>query len=98
MVTMNEEIKNAENKAEFSLLRASFYKTRVEYELGLRKYLFNKVHNCPGCFRRLFNESRDFINQEISDGDFVSDELSVLEEMLFRIDEKSEEVNDHEIH
>ena len=98
MVTINEVIDNAENKAELNFLRDSFYKTRVEYELGLRKYIFNKVENCPGCFRRLSDESRNFLHQQISEGDFVSDELSVLEEMLFRVSEENEEVINHEIH
>jgi hypothetical protein len=98
MKSMNEVIKITENKAEVSLLRDKFYKARVEYELGLRKFIFNEVDNCPGCFRRLFDESRDSINQEISEGDFISDELSVLEDMLFRVSENNAEVSNHEIH
>ena len=98
MVTMNEVLKNAENQAEVNLLRDKFLKSRAEYELSLRKLILNKVKNCPCCFKRLLNISKDYIKQQDFEGDFDPDELAVLEEMLFRVSEKNEEVNNHEIH
>ncbi len=82
MANFSEFFKQSEKKCEIENLRNKFHESKSEYELGLRKYLFEEVKNCPCCFKGFFTETKEIVKQRAFYSDFEPDDLDVLEQMF----------------
>ena len=83
MLTLSEHIKSYEKQTEVDDLRDKFYQSRVDYELGIKKFVLHKVNNCPCCFKNLFTKREGVVKGRTFYSDFEPDELQVLEDMYF---------------